>query len=193
MRNPAAPDEAARKGRPPDPGLAPQGLCLSERPTEGPRSSNSFASAWRSCAPSGGPEKLPREGEERPAQSASGSVDDQGTADPTTTPPPAYIPHDPQRKVIPMSPHYPHSKPHDEPCVRAAIQALTERNIRFTRPSSTHIKVGDFNFYPTTGTINRDGERKSPQRGLEAFLALLQNVQLAPRNVVPFGRLAPSS
>ncbi|MCF4124482.1 hypothetical protein [Methylobacterium sp. SyP6R] len=40
----------------------------------------------------------------------------------------------------------------------------------FHRPGAVHIKVGLYNFYPTTGRIHRDNDPVClPERGLAAF------------------------
>lgn len=58
--------------------------------------------------------------------------------------------------------------------MRRAIEALTEAGIRFTRPTKYQLKVDDLNFYPTKGTIFRDGDDAVlKERDLEAFMTLL--------------------
>lgn len=68
----------------------------------------------------------------------------------------------------------PQPLPSDDSKMRRAIEALNEAGIRFTRPTKYQLKVDDLNFYPTKGTIFRDGDDAAlNERGLEAFMALL--------------------
>lgn len=45
--------------------------------------------------------------------------------------------------------------------MRNAMDALLLRGYDFHRPSPNHLKIGPYNFYPRTGTIFRDGDRRS--------------------------------
>jgi DNA-binding response OmpR family regulator len=69
------------------------------------------------------------------------------------------------------------SKPsqlNDPPEIVEAIAALNRHQIRFSRPNRWQLKIGDLSFYPTKGTICRDGEEERlPERGLDALLQLL--------------------
>ena len=56
-----------------------------------------------------------------------------------------------------------------------ASAALARAGVNFQRPSPHQIKVGHFSFYPTKGTIFRDGETAARnERGLPAFLRILR-------------------
>ncbi|MFD1330743.1 hypothetical protein ACFQ4O_01890 [Methylopila musalis] len=54
------------------------------------------------------------------------------------------------------------------------INALKAAGHRFHRPTQYQLKVGAWNFYPTTGRVIReDSALAENERGLEAFLNLL--------------------
>lgn len=60
-------------------------------------------------------------------------------------------------------------------CERRLIEDYARtHNLPITRPNEHQIKIGDLNFYPSTGTILRDGERqKEPVRGAQALIAII--------------------
>lgn len=59
--------------------------------------------------------------------------------------------------------------------MRNATDALLLRGIDFHQPSPNQLKIGPLNFYPRTGTIYRDGDRRSlPARGLRAFMQIVR-------------------
>jgi hypothetical protein len=63
----------------------------------------------------------------------------------------------------------PHEAMHD------AIAALKTRGFPYKQPSPYHLKYEDLNFWPTKGTIGRDGSsERLPERGIEAFIALIE-------------------
>ena len=57
------------------------------------------------------------------------------------------------------------------------LEAITKLNcagVTFTRTSKHQIKVGDLSYYPTRGTIFRDGDAGAmDDRGLEVFMTLI--------------------
>jgi hypothetical protein len=56
-----------------------------------------------------------------------------------------------------------------------AIKRLKELGIEFDKVSEYQIKVGEWNFYPSKGTIFRDGDpRKLRDHGLEAFTRIIR-------------------
>lgn len=59
------------------------------------------------------------------------------------------------------------------------IRELIDLKYFVRRPSKYHIKHGDVNFWPSTGTITIDNVGRHPEKGKEAFIALLQ--QMYPR------------
>lgn len=66
-------------------------------------------------------------------------------------------------------------RPDDHPRVTEALRYLARNSpIYFERPGPAHIKVGPYNFYPTTGRINRDGSKCLAERGLAAFARVLR-------------------
>ncbi|HEV7326492.1 MAG TPA: hypothetical protein VGN91_15630 [Bosea sp. (in: a-proteobacteria)] len=61
------------------------------------------------------------------------------------------------------------------PMMRKAASMLKANGVRFQIKTVHHIKVGELNFYPTRGTIFRDGDAGAlKQNGLEAFLKLVR-------------------
>jgi hypothetical protein len=62
----------------------------------------------------------------------------------------------------------------EHPAIVEAKLELSRLGISFWQPSSTQIKVGIFNFYPTTGKITKDGGPKISEQGLAAFIALVR-------------------
>lgn len=62
------------------------------------------------------------------------------------------------------------------PAMHQASAALVRAGVNFQQPSPYQIKVGQFSFYPTKGTIFRDGETGARnERGLSAFLRILRD------------------
>ena len=65
-------------------------------------------------------------------------------------------------------------RPTDSIEMHDAIEWFYEWGYPFTRPTDYQLKIGPFNFYPSTGTIHRDGDRQPhPDRGLAALKKLL--------------------
>jgi hypothetical protein len=65
-------------------------------------------------------------------------------------------------------------RPDDHPRVTEALRYLARNSpTYFHRPGPAHIKVGAYNFFPTTGRINRDGQKCLSERGLAAFAKAL--------------------
>lgn len=60
------------------------------------------------------------------------------------------------------------------PKMAEALAALKQYNIRFDQPSPHQIKVGRFNFYPSSGKITVDGVGKVAEKGLDIFLEALR-------------------
>lgn len=58
-----------------------------------------------------------------------------------------------------------------------AIGALEQLGYRPHRPSPYQLKIGEFNFWPSTGRITIDPDRKYPERGLYAFQDLIRQHQ----------------
>lgn len=52
--------------------------------------------------------------------------------------------------------------------------ALRNAGISFEQVSAYQLKVGKFNFYPTTGKITMDGGPKIAERGLTSFIKLVR-------------------
>lgn len=67
-----------------------------------------------------------------------------------------------------------------------ASAALARAGVHFQQPSGFQLKVGPFSFYPTKGTIFRDGETGARnERGLPAFLLILRDTGHADANDKP--------
>lgn len=62
----------------------------------------------------------------------------------------------------------------DDDFIRELIWELIRRKRYVRRESKHHIKVREVNFWPSTGTITIDGEGRHPEKGEQAFLALLE-------------------
>jgi hypothetical protein len=60
--------------------------------------------------------------------------------------------------------------------MRDAMDELTGAGIRFARKSPYQLKIGPWNYYPSKGTIHRDGDKKALKaRGLRALLDLISD------------------
>jgi hypothetical protein len=55
-----------------------------------------------------------------------------------------------------------------------AVKRLKEEGIRFEQKTLYHLKVGDLNFWPSTGKFFRDGGEASDREGLDAFIELVR-------------------
>lgn len=56
----------------------------------------------------------------------------------------------------------------------SAIEELESAGYRIHRPSAYQLKFSEFNFWPSTGKITTDPGIPYPERGIEAFLALIR-------------------
>jgi len=54
------------------------------------------------------------------------------------------------------------------------VSKLIDRKYYVRRPSKHHIKHRALNYYPSTGTITIDGRGRFPDKGSDAFLALVE-------------------
>lgn len=73
----------------------------------------------------------------------------------------------------------------DEDDTRELIDKMLESDHFVDRPTQFHIKHRALNYYPTRGIITIDGEGGYPERGAEAFFALV--VQRYPKRRRPGG------
>lgn len=53
---------------------------------------------------------------------------------------------------------------------------------RVVRCGPNHLKVGDANFYPSTGTFYVDGQPREAAKGVKAFIEFLENRAAGRRN-----------
>lgn len=65
------------------------------------------------------------------------------------------------------------------------IRELINMKFFVWRPSKYHIKHGDVNFWPSTGTITVDNVGRHPEKGKEALIALLQQMYPKGRRARP--------
>lgn len=75
--------------------------------------------------------------------------------------------------------------PDDTPRTYELIRELIDMKLFVRRPSKYHIKHGDVNFWPSTGTITIDNVGRHPEKGKEAFIALLQRMYPKGRRARP--------
>lgn len=61
----------------------------------------------------------------------------------------------------------------DPAILTKAVEEILQTGYPLRRTSEYQLKVGPWNFYPGTGSIQKDGKRKELVRGLDAFLKLL--------------------
>jgi hypothetical protein len=61
--------------------------------------------------------------------------------------------------------------------MKFAIKTLVELDVCITRPSPYQLKIGDINYYPSTGRITLDPAIVHDGRGLDALLDLLEERQ----------------
>lgn len=57
--------------------------------------------------------------------------------------------------------------------MRVAIRSIKAAGLPLQRCSEHQLKSGVFNFWPATGRISADQQGKLPERGLDAFIALV--------------------
>jgi hypothetical protein len=74
------------------------------------------------------------------------------------------------------APRRPLFYPDDTPRYYELIHEMIDLKYFVSRPSKHHIKHGDVNFWPSTGTITIDGQGRYNEKGKEAFIALLQRM-----------------
>lgn len=55
-----------------------------------------------------------------------------------------------------------------------AIKRLNEEGIPFVQKSSHHLKLGNLNFWPSTGTITQDGKPGSAKRELAGLIEIIR-------------------
>lgn len=63
----------------------------------------------------------------------------------------------------------------DDDAWQAAVTAIVEAGFAPRRPSPTQLKVGPYNYYPSTRRMTQDPCVSFERRGIQSFLALLQN------------------
>lgn len=75
--------------------------------------------------------------------------------------------------------------PDDTPRFYELIRELIDLKYFVWRPSKHHIKHGEANFWPSTGTITIDNVGRHPEKGKQAFIALLQRMYPRHRRPCP--------
>ncbi len=63
--------------------------------------------------------------------------------------------------------------PSDSPDLRKDIQQLEKLGYSVQRCTPHHIKIGPYNWFPSTGKITIDPQSRHPEKGFDAFLRLL--------------------
>lgn len=63
--------------------------------------------------------------------------------------------------------------PQDPPKLREQIEVLERRGYPVMRCTRYHIKIGDYNWFWSTGKITIDPQTRHPEKGFDAFLRLL--------------------
>ena len=74
--------------------------------------------------------------------------------------------------------------------IEEAVRWLEASGIVYSRVTDVHFKIGKLNFYPTSGTINFDNERRLPEGGLTGLKLVLEHSlkrQLPPASANPVG------
>lgn len=65
----------------------------------------------------------------------------------------------------------------DPPRWREEIEALERMGLNLRRCSEHHLKIGEVNYYPSTGRIYIDPARKYPEKGFKALLRAIEEVR----------------
>ncbi|MGX9144689.1 hypothetical protein [Mesorhizobium sp. 128a] len=73
-------------------------------------------------------------------------------------------------------------RPDDTMEMKFAIEHLVANGHRIARKSAYQLKVGPYNFYPTTGRITKDGGPPIQERGIEQFSDLLPKTRAQPNS-----------
>lgn len=62
----------------------------------------------------------------------------------------------------------------DGPAMKSAIAWCRKAKVPVYRPSPTHLKFDTLNFFPSTGTLHYDNQRKLAIQGLSGLKTLLE-------------------
>ncbi len=65
------------------------------------------------------------------------------------------------------------------------VAFLKAHGIRFWRPSPHQIKVGQWSFYPSTGSILCDGKKKEAKTGAGTFIEIIRRIYPDHRDSLP--------
>lgn len=78
--------------------------------------------------------------------------------------------------------HYlPLHRPGDTPWMTAAVTWAEKAGLDpLWRPDPYQLKCGTINFWPNTGTVSVDGEKRCLDRGLDAFKAAVMRTHRRP-------------
>lgn len=63
--------------------------------------------------------------------------------------------------------------PEDSPKLVTQIEKLEKLGYNVCRCSPFHVKIGPYNWFPTTGKITIDPQSRHPEKGFDALLRLL--------------------
>lgn len=78
------------------------------------------------------------------------------------------------------APYAPLHREGDSTAMTLAITRLFQLQVDLHRTSPHQLKVGSWNFYPSKGTINADANPAIRERGLGAFIVILDDHGLLP-------------
>ncbi|WP_210164283.1 hypothetical protein [Mesorhizobium sp. LSJC268A00] len=77
-------------------------------------------------------------------------------------------------------------RPDDTMEMRLAIEHLAAKGHKLARKSAYQLKVGPYNFYPTTGRITKDGAPPIQERGIDKFSELLPKTRVRANSSTSF-------
>jgi len=78
----------------------------------------------------------------------------------------------------------------DPAILTKAVEGILRAGYPLRRTTEYQLKIGPWNFYPGTGSIQHDGKKKEPVRGLDALLKLLDADASLPQSNDGFERLS---
>jgi hypothetical protein len=86
-------------------------------------------------------------------------------------------------------------QPFDPRYFRAQVTRIHREGYRVIRCSGGQLKVGPVSYYPSTGTILKDGSKKERVLGIDAFLQILSDMGIhkVRRSATPQGTASAES
>lgn len=74
-----------------------------------------------------------------------------------------------------ISRNQPLQRDDDGPEMKLAVRTIKSWGYTPLRPNQYQLKIGDLSYYPSNGTILRDGGNKLPEKGLQALRSILDS------------------